>query len=88
MLPLWGMLKLGGTSQVQVLIHVRPADRGGNAHFELLDLETHSSVLQVKQQVALYWTTWALRWQTTCGYADPCNNTVAGRMGREEVRRL
>ncbi len=50
------MLMVSGMSQVQVLVHVRPADHGGKAHFELLHLETHTSVLQVKQQVARCWT--------------------------------
>ena len=38
-------------SQVQVLVHVRAADQTGKPHFELFDVETHTSILQIKQQV-------------------------------------
>ena len=37
---------------MQVLVHVRPADQGGKPHFELLNVETHTSIQHFKQQVA------------------------------------
>jgi len=37
--------------QVQILVHVRPADSKGNQHFELLDCSLTTTVGQIKQQV-------------------------------------
>ena len=51
MARLCSQLTVGGMLQVQVLVHVRPADQAGKLHFELLDAETHTSILEVKQQV-------------------------------------
>ncbi len=55
--PLSSPLTVGGISQVQVLVHIRPADRAGKSHFELLEVETHTGILQLKQQVPRCWTT-------------------------------
>lgn len=35
-------------TQVQILVHVRPADRPGAPHFELLECEQETSIAEVK----------------------------------------
>jgi len=37
--------------QVQILVHVRPADNKGSQHFELLDCTLSTTIGQIKQQV-------------------------------------
>ena len=87
--PLCKALTIRGMSQVQILVHVRPADHGGKAHFELLELETHTSILEVKQQVARYWTMQSsMADRKLSGCRLSCIDTAAGRAGRKDVRRI
>ena len=38
---------------VQILVHVRPADRWNKKHFELLDCDTNTLIADVKKQVPI-----------------------------------
>ncbi|KAK9828972.1 hypothetical protein WJX72_003146 [[Myrmecia] bisecta] len=36
---------------VQILVHVRPADKAGKRHFELLECTPESQICSIKQQI-------------------------------------
>ena len=40
-------------SMVQILVHIRPADRWNKKHFELLDCDCHTQITEIKKQVLL-----------------------------------
>ena len=51
----WSSIKHGKYAflQVQILVHVRPADRPGAPHFELLECQKDTRIAEIKAKACL-----------------------------------